>query len=206
MAAFPNYLSFLFLLFLTSSLQTQARNSHFFNKVTRFNTATETEPVEKQLLPFPKQEEPTTFTPQNLNGYGLYGRDPEKMSYTSTSQVTEGLPNGVGESTSLRSYQDKETTSGYPNNEYDNQKYGMSDTRFLENGRYFYDIKADTNYRNGYDSVMGNRGGYRPTRVGPTNQYNYGGYYGNNENAYEYNTSMEGYQNPRDETDEEYIP
>lgn len=81
--------------------------------------------------------------------------------------------------------------SGYrsnPNSYNDNnvEKQGMSDTRFLENGKYYHDVKNENNY---------NPNQYRQ-------QQNSRGYY--NENTYEYNNnnSMEGFQNEENEFDE----
>lgn len=66
------------------------------------------------------------------------------------------------------------------------EKQGMSDTRFLENGLYFYDVKNENNYNpNQYQKQQNSRGYY-------------------NENTYEYNNnnSMEGFQNEENEFDE----
>lgn len=77
---------------------------------------------------------------------------------------------------------------------YNTEQQGMSDTRFLENGRYFYDINSEQNYPNGYQNSR---------RVTHNNR----GYYGNyNEN----NDSVKGgYQNEDghefQESEEEYV-
>ncbi|KAL6961807.1 hypothetical protein U1Q18_010611 [Sarracenia purpurea var. burkii] len=66
------------------------------------------------------------------------------------------------------------------------EKQGMSDTRFLENGRYYYDIKKENNYMNGYENWRGVDDHYNSDK----------GYYGNRENSYAQNkNSMEGYRN-----------
>ncbi|KAL6991108.1 hypothetical protein U1Q18_009227 [Sarracenia purpurea var. burkii] len=65
-------------------------------------------------------------------------------------------------------------------NGYNRQQEGMSDTRFLENGRYYYDVKNDENYGRGY----GNSRGFEYKK----------GYYGNNQNSYEYNQNQEEFE------------
>ncbi|GFZ03026.1 hypothetical protein Acr_15g0016340 [Actinidia rufa] len=90
-------------------------------------------------------------------------------------------------------------TDNYYNgvNNYNPQHQGMSDTRFLENGRYFYDIQSENNYNNRYGSSQG------------VDNYNKG-YHGNsyNDNSYVENNSMEGYQNQEQfqEDQEEFVP
>ncbi|XP_010260323.1 PREDICTED: protein E6 [Nelumbo nucifera] len=94
----------------------------------------------------------------------------------------------------------------YRNNGYATEQQGMSDTRFLEGGKYFYDMKKESSYPSGYGWQKGSSEGLGSSR----NTYNYGGYNGNNnENGFEYNNSMEGYQNQEDqyqESQEEYEP
>ncbi|XP_058100577.1 protein E6-like [Magnolia sinica] len=116
-------------------------------------------------------------------------------------ESTTSYPNSQYENE--QRYKNKESTTSYPNN----QQYGMSDTRFLEHGKYYYNVNANDNYRNGYVSGKGINQGYESsTDVDPKNKYNNRGYYGNNENAYEYNNSMEGQQNREDENEEEFLP
>ncbi|MED6157250.1 hypothetical protein PIB30_021592 [Stylosanthes scabra] len=77
----------------------------------------------------------------------------------------------------------------YNNNNYNDrysfnngERQGLSDTRFVEGGKYFYDVNSDK---------------YNPTArvvgVSSQNWYNNRGYFGNNN--YENKKSMEGYQN-----------
>ncbi|KAL2321129.1 hypothetical protein Fmac_030098 [Flemingia macrophylla] len=57
------------------------------------------------------------------------------------------------------------------NNNYNGERQGLSDTRFMEGGKYFYNVNSD-------------------------NWSNHRGYFGNNNvNSYENKNSMEGYQN-----------
>ncbi|XP_068657639.1 protein E6-like [Aristolochia californica] len=77
-----------------------------------------------------------------------------------------------------RVYDNVEATRKYENGRfsrnYSPEHHGMSDTRTLENGRYFYDVKND-NYRgNPYSSTTANVG------------YGNEGYYGATENQNEY--------------------
>ncbi|XP_022762514.1 protein E6-like [Durio zibethinus] len=80
------------------------------------------------------------------------------------------------------------TLSNYNNNGYETERQGMSDTRFVEGGKYYYDVKNGNYYPNGYESS-----GKETTK----NE----GYYGNTENSNEVNP-MEEYQ----ESQEEYVP
>ncbi|KAK6133495.1 hypothetical protein DH2020_032788 [Rehmannia glutinosa] len=69
------------------------------------------------------------------------------------------------------------------------QPQGMSDTRSLENGKYFYDVNTEMYSSNHpYESLR---------RVRARNEYNNGNYYGNGENEYGFNgvNSMGGYRN-----------
>uniref|UniRef100_A0A2P2PBX2 Uncharacterized protein n=1 Tax=Rhizophora mucronata TaxID=61149 RepID=A0A2P2PBX2_RHIMU len=70
----------------------------------------------------------------------------------------------------------------------------MSDTRFVENGKYFYDLNNDNNY---YPNVQ-----Y------PNSRYNYnpGSFYGKTGDSYEYNNNGERYQSQNDFQDEQYVP
>ncbi|KAJ8616393.1 hypothetical protein MRB53_035765 [Persea americana] len=203
--------SLVFLLFLLFSLKTQARavrESHFFNKATRDDTIP-IEPqslVDKQQLPNPKQEDPTTTTTtttyqQSQNGYGLYANSYNNNQYSPSTTTTNQ------EYENARDLPAKYSTEEYTQGKtYETQlvdkPYGMSDTRFLENGRYYYDINAEKN-QNRYASTRDNYMGYRSTKVNNNyrgyyepskrvdsvnNRYNnnYGGsYYGNNENTFE---------------------
>ncbi|XP_077249632.1 uncharacterized protein LOC143889332 [Tasmannia lanceolata] len=267
MASSAKKLSFLFLIFLVFSLQVEARESQFFSKAMRYNTQNEIPPVKKQ--------DPTTLTPQNYNGYGLYGHETEKLPSTSTynnapyegvksyqtkqsnegylnneyynkqstagylnneygdidRQSTAGYHNNEHENKQstagylnneyynkqstagylnneqdgkkstagyLNNEQDgKKSTAGYLNNEYDNKQYGMSDTRFLEKGRYFYDVNKKNYYQNGYESEQGHAGYKQPAE---------GENYGSSENAYEYNGYNAGYQNRQENEEDEYMP
>ncbi|KAJ6402120.1 hypothetical protein OIU84_014242 [Salix udensis] len=96
------------------------------------------------------------------------------------------------------------------NNEYNNgansykndEKQGMSDTRYLENGKYYYDLNNENSnyYPNQYQQSS-------------RNNYNTRGYYNNNNNGnskYEYsNNSMQKYDSQDDfeeSQEEQYVP
>ncbi|MFS8015171.1 putative protein E6 [Helianthus anomalus] len=83
-------------------------------------------------------------------------------------------------------------------NMYNNGKQGMSDTRFLENGKYYYDI----NMENNANVNMNSRG------FNSRNEYNTQGYYGNNENenSYDRYNSNGGYQNQEEFQGEQFNP
>ncbi|KAJ4729748.1 Protein E6-like protein [Melia azedarach] len=85
-------------------------------------------------------------------------------------------------------------TSNYNTNSYETEKKGISDTRFLENGKYYYDVKNENNYfPNGFESERGT----------PTNE----GYYGNTQDVNEFNT-MEDFEDEQEykESPEKYVP
>ncbi|MDK0954786.1 hypothetical protein P5F47_15035, partial [Clostridium perfringens] len=63
-------------------------------------------------------------------------------------------------------------TNYQSNNYYNAEKQGMSDTRFLENGKYYYDAQSENNY---------NQNQYENSRVVDSRHwYNNRGNYGNN--------------------------
>ncbi|XP_068470072.1 protein E6-like [Phaseolus vulgaris] len=75
------------------------------------------------------------------------------------------------------------------NNNYNSERQGLSDTRFVEGGKYFYDVNSEK-YNNPTQYGGSSRG------VSSENWSNNRGYFGNNNvNSYENKNSMEGYQN-----------
>ncbi|KAK1368714.1 hypothetical protein POM88_034806 [Heracleum sosnowskyi] len=108
-----------------------------------------------------------------------------------------------------------ETRLGVKNgNNYNIEKQGMSDTRFLEGGRYFYDINSESKYNLNDDHVNENSRGFNSRNEYYKNRGNYGnsfrGQYGNTENSYEANNYMEGYNGNQEEfqesQDEQFVP
>ncbi|KAF3773366.1 E6 protein [Nymphaea thermarum] len=188
------FLIFTFLLIAASLNQVQARESRFFSKSTPYDQPTQGEVQQQQQ----KQEEKVDFTPlsafkessspsqENQSGHGLYGHDPTQFPPTTTmNPETESAPLDL---TSFRtaanaynSFDSKDLNSGFSG-------FGMSDTRLLENGKYFYDLQKE-GYQNGFPYNRGTSGsGFQyPTenRYGGYNgnQNRYGGY-GSNENRY----------------------
>eukprot|EP00268_Persea_americana_P063983 TRINITY_DN8365_c1_g1_i1.p2 TRINITY_DN8365_c1_g1~~TRINITY_DN8365_c1_g1_i1.p2 ORF type:complete len:236 (-),score=32.39 TRINITY_DN8365_c1_g1_i1:97-774(-) len=221
MAPSPKHLSLLTLLFLISSLQVQARESKFFS---HYNTAKEAKPLQTPA-PSPTEEvDPYSYNQENQNGYGLYGRGTDQATPTTTTfnnvQYTAREPPTVfpteeyaATTTEKRNYMNKEYTTKYPNNEYEKNQYGMSDTRYLDNGRYYYDLNANNNnYQfetgkgntNNYQFETGKGSSQRYGSYGNKNQmnkYNTEGYYGNNESPSEYNTSVDSYRGSQEDED-----
>lgn len=97
-------------------------------------------------------------------------------------------------------------------NSYNNaERQGMSDTRFLENGKYYYDLNLENNYNpNRYENSRGVDSTNWNRHDNTNNNNNNRGYYGsnNNQNTFEYNNSMEGYQNEEEfqESQDEFVP
>uniref|UniRef100_A0A5B7AP09 Protein E6-like n=1 Tax=Davidia involucrata TaxID=16924 RepID=A0A5B7AP09_DAVIN len=102
--------------------------------------------------------------------------------------------NNNGYSTSSNNINNNGYTNSYNNNNgYVTEKKGMSDTRYLENGKYYYNVKSENYYGNGYESVKESGNNER--------------YYGNSENNYEFNT-MEEYERQQGypQSQEGYVP
>ncbi|XP_047148124.1 protein E6-like isoform X2 [Vigna umbellata] len=83
------------------------------------------------------------------------------------------------------------------NNNYNGERQGLSDTRFVEGGKYYYDLNSEK-YNNPTQYGGSSRG------VNSEQWYNNWGYFGNNNvNSYENKNSMEGYQNQEQFEDEQ---
>ncbi|XP_021687736.2 protein E6 [Hevea brasiliensis] len=88
-------------------------------------------------------------------------------------------------------------TSNYNvNNGYlTDQRQGMSDTRFMEGGKYYYNVKNENSY---YPANI-----YAPRKVSTQNQ----GYYGNSENQNEFNSmEFENQELYDEDSQEESLP
>ncbi|KAF3339890.1 hypothetical protein FCM35_KLT15661 [Carex littledalei] len=205
---------------------------YFFNKMMRtgeFSNPTEVIPAGSSI---PKERNISTQFPSisQSSGYGLYGRAPENFSPTTTDTVDNSetiankkLFNNQFDNTNddPYKYSNNEFTQGQNVPNYDERNrqydYGMSDTRFLENGKYYYDVNARRSY--GYGSETS-----KPMRTYDTNEYrsyrSYGGgdgavgRYGNegygngNGNENEYNSVLNENENKGENewSQEEYIP
>ncbi|XP_052203492.1 uncharacterized protein LOC127808858 [Diospyros lotus] len=149
MASSAKLISLLFFLALLSSLRAHARESKFFSKATAAatnaneSTAAEVIPNKEQEA-LSKQGQEPSFIPDTQNGYGLYGHEPEQLPPTTAAATT----------TSTNNNNENYYNNGASN--YNTQKQGMSDTRFLENGKYFYDMNSEKNYNpNGFQKSRG---------------------------------------------------
>ncbi|OMO52800.1 protein E6-like protein [Corchorus capsularis] len=135
----------------------------------------------------------------NNNGYTTsssnYNNGQTLGNYNNNGYNTNYNTNGYGNGYSSSNYNNGQTLSNYNNNEYETERQGMSDTRFVEGGKYYYDVKNENYYpNNGYESGKGTT----------ENE----GYFGNAENSNEFN-SMEEFQNKENqykESQEEYVP
>ncbi|KAF3339891.1 hypothetical protein FCM35_KLT15662 [Carex littledalei] len=201
---------------------------YFFSKMTRTDESSNPTEVIPAGSSIPEERNISKQFPSisQSSGYGLYGRDPENLSPTTTDTtvdnsetvVNEKLFNNRFDNTNddPYKYSNTEFTQGQGRNvpNYDEKnrqyEYGMSDTRFLENGKYYYDVNAR---RYGYGSES------KPVRTENLNEYrSYGGRdgtvgrYGNegygNGNENEYNSVLNENENKGENewSQEEYIP
>ncbi|KAG0486538.1 hypothetical protein HPP92_008633 [Vanilla planifolia] len=141
----------LFLITL-SSLKIQARELTSFGKALGSELPDDATNIpQRTWVKTTEGEQPETLPPQSQNGYGLYGRPEEYFPTTTTSSSYSGIPrtefNG-------KSFDDREANAVYPNDQDESYKNevginkldgeGMSDTRTVENGKYFYDVNGDS--------------------------------------------------------------
>ncbi|KAE7995754.1 hypothetical protein FH972_000523 [Carpinus fangiana] len=135
---------------------------------------------------------------ENKNYYYNTNGNKNKNYYFDKNTYDANQYGGFGDTklTTERGYSTMANQNNY------NERQGMSDTRFMENGKYYYDINGEkynpNQYRNSKGTVAsrnwdGNKGYYG----------NKGGYYGNNENSFEHSNSMEGYQNEEEFQEEQ---
>ncbi|KAJ8749166.1 hypothetical protein K2173_018637 [Erythroxylum novogranatense] len=198
-------------LLLSIASQIQARDSMFFSKFTHFNTHKK---VESQVPQFRVAASSPTLAPapapvsklSTQSGYGPFGPGsglvvPKKSTTTAGDENDEFLD---GEHDSESFNNNGFTTPNYNNNElYENQeKQGISDTRYLENGKYYYDLKNKKDYPgtestqnqvNGYSRDQNNNG-YRLA----SSQYETGSQTSNNDFTDNYNTNV--YENGQKDT------
>ncbi|XP_004487198.1 uncharacterized protein [Cicer arietinum] len=124
----------------------------------------------------------------NGNSYGLYGMDSTKETPTTfenellnedfndNKSYKKGYPqtnfhNNYNNEVYTKTYNSEEYNNNYVNG-YERKGEGMSDTRFMENGKYYYNVNNEKdNYNlNGYESERGSNEneGYS---YGKNNQY-----------------------------------
>ncbi|KAL9321184.1 hypothetical protein ACSQ67_013023 [Phaseolus vulgaris] len=173
MAHLSNYTSFLLFTTLFLALQISARDSQFFSKVSHFdnNNVKETELPNREAPEVNKVDQQPPFVPETENSYGLYGHDESNQAPSTTTTKNAA---SYTTPTSYHPYKTEFENNKYFNNDaynnrYNGEKQGMSDTRFLEGGRYFHDIYAEeqhptTNYEDSSKGVdtnywYNNRGG-----------------------------------------------
>lgn len=165
----------------------------------------------------------TGYQNNNHNNYGYtskYNNNAYTSGYKSNGYVTE--KQGMSDTRFMQNYQNTNNNNNYNNynnayasnyknnaytssrgytgnnyyntNGYENEKQGMSDTRFLENGKYYYDVQNENSYfPAGFESEKGTT----------TSR----GYYGNTQNVNEFST-MEQFENQQEYqgSPEEYVP
>ncbi|KAK9089136.1 hypothetical protein Scep_028218 [Stephania cephalantha] len=163
------HLSLLSLFLVISTLQVHARDSQFFSKVIPNNNNNNNNLVDEakdtQLTP-QREEDLPRFTQESRNGYGLYGHDEIQ-----NPQFNE-VPNGASSSSNLPV--GDEFAAGREKFE-----QGMSDTRFLEHGRYYYNAKNDNLTPN---REFGSGSSDREVEYSRNQYYNGGFNNGNNNN------------------------
>uniref|UniRef100_A0A2P2IQJ6 Protein E6-like n=1 Tax=Rhizophora mucronata TaxID=61149 RepID=A0A2P2IQJ6_RHIMU len=127
----------------------------------------------------------TNYYNNNNNRYNnnnAYEEQPEKLGETSLQETGY-----YGTMSNQNNYYTG--ANGYSNT----GKQGMSDTRYLENGKYFYDLDNEKNYYQNYQNQARNPEGY----------------YRASGNGYQYNGNSGRYQNHNDfqeSQDEQYVP
>lgn len=182
-------------------LPSHGRELKSFNKAVHyeFPSETATKPEETPASAI-GGEQPENLPPQSQNGYGLYGRGQEEYFPTDErsrlprTDFSTQIPEG------------REANAFYPQDEStkNREKYGMSDTRAFENGKYFYDLN---NQRHGeaYDPTRGNSERYE-VRDNGRNEYGVYNYEGRR-NGYGYSQEIEGKQNYQNQNinQEEYF-
>ncbi|KAJ6728550.1 E6-LIKE PROTEIN [Salix koriyanagi] len=217
----PTVISALFLLAIFS-VQIHARESQFFSKVsaavaTPSTTTINNNNAQDKTLPTKEDEELSkqdldpAFIRDNQNGYDTTTTTTTtkpNTKYYSNNAYEEEQQQNFGE-TSLEESGYTSTGNQNGNNYYysgangysNDEKLGMSDTRYLEKGKYYYDVNNENRNLNPNQYQLQNS----------RNNYNTGGYYSNNnENSkYEYDNSMQKYDSQDgfgESKEEQYVP
>ncbi|PPD66228.1 hypothetical protein GOBAR_DD36894 [Gossypium barbadense] len=184
MASSPKLFSmsilFLFALF---SMQIHARE--YFSKFPRVNinekeTTTREQKHETfvpQTTQKPEEQEPR-FIPETQNGYGLYGHESgsSRPSFT-TKETYEPYV------TPVRFHPDEPYNSiPESSNNKDTYYYNKNAYEYLENGKYYYDVKSENNY---YPNRFDNSRGVASRNEFNENRYNNMGRYHQNQEEFE---------------------
>ncbi|KAF9672380.1 hypothetical protein SADUNF_Sadunf11G0035800 [Salix dunnii] len=141
----------------------------------------------------------TTNTNPNTKYYSNNAYEEQQQNFGETSLEESGYTSTGNQNGNSYYYSG---ANGYSNDE----KHGMSDTRYLEKGKYYYDVKNEKSNFNP------NQYQYQYQLQNSRNNYDTRGYYNNNESnensKYEYNNSMQKYDNQYgfEESKEEYVP
>ncbi|XP_022777336.1 protein E6-like [Durio zibethinus] len=162
------------------------KNTYYYNKNAYEST-------EQQNLGGARFTEKGWSTKENQNNNYYYGNNGynnnkntyyyNKNAYESTEQQNLGEARFTEKGWSTKENQNNNYY--YGNNGYNNgEKQGMSDTRYLENGKYYHDIKSENNnYPNQFEN---SRGGASRNEFNE-NRYNNMGRYNQNQEEFEEN-------------------
>ncbi|XP_008798335.2 protein E6-like [Phoenix dactylifera] len=168
----------------TPATTTDNNNNYYYN-----NARPNTELNRRIGGPPQEQFTPATTTDNNNNYYYNNARPNTELSgenyenkynggYNYANQFKYAY-NGPSKFSNEEFNGGNHETKGYSNYVDPNKQYGMSDTRFLDNGRYFYDVNAGRN-RNQYEtyptrgnSEAGAIGGYQNNQVNQVSREDY---------------------------------
>ncbi|KAF8043342.1 hypothetical protein BT93_A1627 [Corymbia citriodora subsp. variegata] len=134
----------------------------------------------------------------NNNNYNYYDNNGYSNNYRSNGYANTRETNGYANNYKTNAFTSTYSTTGqsekyntngnsgnYNNNGHGTERQGMSDTRYMENGKYSYHVKSDNSYLNGYEPEKAS------TRNDNTNGYS--GNYNNNG----YGTERQGMSDTR---------
>ncbi|XP_057538469.1 protein E6 [Amaranthus tricolor] len=165
------------------------------NNNENFNTNNNNEYHEKNYATELQGLSSTSYTNNNNNNYeNNNNNNYENYNNNNYENYNNNNNNGEGKFHGGAGYNDVQ------------EKQGMSDTRFMYNGKYFYDLEAEK--KNNYNP---NNNNYMSYSNNYNNNYNNNGYYGNKMNNFEefYNNNNNqkfyngnGYQNQFPEEEE----
>ncbi|KAF5206166.1 hypothetical protein FRX31_004246 [Thalictrum thalictroides] len=208
MAFSAKILCSLFLCFYIISLQVHAREGLFFSKVSHSNTNNNNIEAEAGLpttevtsLPTTEvnvtsqdDESQPTFTPEGHNGYGLYGREMDQGSANLPEKTSTEAYNG-GENSEFMFNNGVPFDSKNKDNNvvYEAKQYGLSDTRYQDNGNNNNNYNTNNYDENKQNSFNGNNNNNYNANNYDENKQN--SFNGNNNNNYNANNYDENKQN-----------
>ncbi|GMI93448.1 hypothetical protein HRI_003014100 [Hibiscus trionum] len=173
----------------TKEKQNNNKNSYFYSKSAEKENLGERRFTEKEW---------NTKENNNNNKNNYYNGNNEEAVFTEKGWNTkennnnnnnnyyngnnEYNKNAYGESMfTEKGWSTKENNNNNNNNYYNGEKQGMSDTRFLENGKYYYDLKSENNY---YPNQFENSRGFDSRNEFNENRYNNMGRYNQNQEEF----------------------